>query len=193
MHSLHSRCVSLLQHNFGASFCKCVLVVHPCIPPPDTLAHTIAIARPASRQGLQALHCHLKAQGQLSSDPIPDVAALFDSKPGLQSFLQNNQSGFSHRTPLWFYCLAEAEAAGGESLGELGSWIVASTFIGVMLGDPTSALSSRFRPMDSPLRTEKGMPVDTIARWMEFALVMEPKQSGNFAQAGATTSEELTV
>ena len=141
----------------------------------------------------QALHRHLKAQGQLSSDPIPDVAALFDSKPGLQSFLQNNQSGFSHRTPLWFYCLAEAEAAGGESLGELGSWIVASTFIGVMLGDPTSALSSRFRPMDSPLRTEKGMPVDTIARWMEFALVMEPGQSEHFAQTGTTASEELTV
>lgn len=144
----------------------------------------------------QALHRHLKQQGQLTSDPIEDVAALFDSKPALQSFLQNNQSGFSHRTPLWFYCLAEAEAAGGESLGELGSWIVASTFIGVMLSDPTSALSTRFRPMDSPLRTENGengMPIDSIARWMEFALVMEPGQSGNFAQTGTTASEELTA
>jgi len=141
----------------------------------------------------QALHRYLKAQGQLTSDPIQDVAALFDSKPELQYFLRNNQSGFNHRTPLWFYCLAEAEAAGGESLGELGSWIVASTFIGVMLDDPTSALSTRFRPMDSPLRTEKGMPVDTIARWMEFALVMEPGQSRNFTRTGNTALEETNV
>lgn len=139
----------------------------------------------------QALHRYLKEQGQLSSDPISDVAALFDTKPDLQSFLENSESGFSHRTPLWFYCLAEAEAAGGESLGELGSWIVASTFVGVMLSDPSSALSTGFRPTDSPLRTEKGMPVDTIARWMEFALVMEPGQPPELAQRGRRETEQL--
>ena len=73
------------------------------------------------------------------------AAVAFDSKPELQSFLKNNQSGFNHQTPLWYYCLAEAVAAGGESLGELGSWIVASTFIGVTLARMVSMHSVRLK------------------------------------------------
>jgi hypothetical protein len=121
----------------------------------------------------QAAHSYLKQHGAVNSDPITDVGSLFDAKPGLQSFLRNSNSRLHERTPLWFYCLAEAENAGGNRLGELGSWIVASTFIGVLLSDPESALTKGFTPDQSPLRMPDGTPIDTIAKWMKFALVME--------------------
>jgi hypothetical protein len=39
--------------------------------------------------------------------------------------------GFENRTPLWFYVLAEARAAGTGHLGSVGSAIVASVLIGL--------------------------------------------------------------
>lgn len=129
----------------------------------------------------QALRQRLINQGVLESAPIADVDDLFDGKPELQTFLRNTQSGLHEKTPLWFYCLAEAEAeaesGGGERLDELGSWIVASTFAGVMLSDPQSALARGFDPSHSPLRMPDGSTIDSIAKWMEFALVMEPNAS----------------
>lgn len=54
---------------------------------------------------------------------------------------------FSRETPLWFYLLAEAEIEeGGQTLGEVGSRIVAETFIGLLkLGKP-SILNENFQP-----------------------------------------------
>ncbi|WP_135502310.1 peroxidase family protein [Roseovarius aestuariivivens] len=121
----------------------------------------------------QALHAHLKAQGAVQSGPIADVGALFDHRPNLRDFLQNSQSRLHERTPLWFYLLAEAEAAGGNHLGELGSWIVASVMIATLLDDPESALSIGFDPSQSPLLTEHGDMIDSIENWMKFALVLE--------------------
>ena len=76
------------------------------------------------------------------------------------------------RTPLWFYILAEAEQAGGDHLGEVGSFLVASTFVGVLLADPDSALSRGFTPNQSPLRMGDNSPINSIAKWMRFASVM---------------------
>jgi hypothetical protein len=121
----------------------------------------------------QALHKYLQQQGALDTSPIADVSAIFDHKPNLRDFLRNVPSRMHERTPLWFYLLAEAEAAGGERLGELGSWLVASTFVGVLLADPDSALSRGFTPDLSPLRMTDGSTVDSIAKWMRFAAVME--------------------
>jgi hypothetical protein len=39
--------------------------------------------------------------------------------------------GFLDRTPLWFYVLAEAAAAGGHRMGPVGSTIVADVLIGL--------------------------------------------------------------
>jgi hypothetical protein len=137
----------------------------------------------------QALHGYLKDAGAVQSEPISDIGSLFDHKPGLQAFLRSSQSGLHEKTPLWFYCLAEAEASGGESLGELGSWMVASTFTGVMLSDPASALSRGFQPAHSPLRMADGSEIDSIAKWMEFAHVMEPTEAPvQFAKAENTAS-----
>jgi len=118
----------------------------------------------------QALHAYLKSAGALSSDPIADVSTMFAAKPELQAHLVS--SGFHQRTPLWFYLLAEGEAGGGNRLGELGSWLVASTFIGVLLSDPDSALSRGFEPSLSPLKMPDGSPIDSIVKWLKFALVM---------------------
>ncbi len=120
----------------------------------------------------QALHAHLKQNGAVTSNPVADVSTLFNAKPGLRDFLKNSQSKFHQKTPLWFYCLAEAEQAGGDHLGEVGSWLVASTFVGVLLADPDSALSKGFEPSHSPLRMPDKSAIDSIVKWMKFAVVM---------------------
>lgn len=121
----------------------------------------------------QALHQHLNAAGAVTSGPISDAASLLVNKPDLADFLRNSTARLHERTPLWFYVLAEAEAAGGNHLGELGSWIVASTFIAVMLSDPDSALSRGFTPDQSPLRMPDGSVIDSLEKWMRFAIVLE--------------------
>lgn len=121
----------------------------------------------------QALHAHLQSVGAVQSGPITDVSALLNHRPPLRDFLRDSASGLHQRTPLWFYLLAEAEAAGGNHLGELGSWIVAGTMIAALLDDPESALSIGFDPSQSPLVTEHGQLIDSIGNWMKFALVME--------------------
>jgi hypothetical protein len=121
----------------------------------------------------QALHRHLKQIGAVQSSPIADVSALFNAKPDLRDFLKNTNAKFHERTPLWFYILAEAEAAGGNRLGEVGSCLVALTFVGVLLADPDSALSRGFTPDQSPLRMPDNSPIDSIAKWMRFATVMQ--------------------
>ncbi len=121
----------------------------------------------------QALHKHLNQTGAVQSSPIQDVSALFAAKPDLKNFLAGTGSRFHERTPLWFYILAEAEAAGGNRLGEVGSCLVASTFVGVLLADPDSALSRGFTPSQSPLKMPDNTPIDSIAKWMRFAAVMQ--------------------
>lgn len=121
----------------------------------------------------QAVHRYLRQHGAITSAPIEDVSTIFAAKPNMRDFLTNSGAKFHERTPLWFYCLAEAEQGGGGSLGEVGSWIVASTIIGVLLSDPDSALSRDFTPSQSPLRMHDDSPIDSIAKWMKFAVVME--------------------
>jgi Animal haem peroxidase len=148
-------------------------------PAPDIKALFKQLARRNLRRGYnlklptgQALHKHLKQIGAVTSNPIADVSTLFNTKPALKNFLTGSQSKFHQKSPLWFYILAEAEAAGGNKLGEVGSWLVAATFIGILLADPDSALSKGFTPAQSPLRMPDNSPVDSIAKWMQFALVM---------------------
>lgn len=58
-------------------------------------------------------------------------------------------------------------------LGELGSWLVSSTFVGVLLADLDSALSRGFTPQQSPLRMPDNSTIDSIVKWMKFAAVMQ--------------------
>lgn len=52
-------------------------------------------------------------------------------------------SGLGDATPLWYYILKEAELAGGEHLGAVGSRIVAEVFVGLLQGDPESFLAQQ--------------------------------------------------
>lgn len=147
---------------------------------PDLRALFRHLARRNLRRGLslrlptgQALHQHLRALGAVQSAPIADVGAAVAGRPALAAFLRGSASRLHERTPLWFYVLAEAEAAGTGRLGELGSWLVASTFVAVMLADPDSALSRGFEPGQSPLTMPDGTAIDTLEKWMRFALVLE--------------------
>ncbi len=51
--------------------------------------------------------------------------------------------GFSDRTPLWYYILAEAKHGGGEHLGPVGSTIVAEVLIGLARRSKQSILTDR--------------------------------------------------
>lgn len=51
---------------------------------------------------------------------------------------------FLEKTPAWFYILKESEVrADGDTLGEVGSRLIAETFIGLMMNDPDSYLNQR--------------------------------------------------
>jgi hypothetical protein len=79
--------------------------------------------------------------------------------------------GFLQATPLWFYVLKEAEVrANGNSLGEVGSRIVAETIIGQLLADPDSYLQrgSGWTPMFGAMPAD-GEPIVTIADVFRFA------------------------
>ena len=93
--------------------------------------------------------------GQEVSDKISGQQAL---KPDqIADLLPDNlKAEFSENTPLWFYLLAEAEVnEGGETLGEIGSQIIAETFVGLLKIDKFSILNNDFSP-DKELTNEKG-------------------------------------
>jgi len=90
-----------------------------------------------------------------------------------------SSSGFLERTPAWFYVLKEAEVReAGNTLGELGTAIIAETFIGLLKADPKSILNEAadWTPAD-------GAGVTNIAELLSFAGVHD---------AGATTPGRVT-
>lgn len=70
-----------------------------------------------------------------------------ESEELLQGFNEDNQSSikefnFDEKSPLWFYVLQEAKVhTGGNSLGAVGSTLVAETILGLLQNDPNSYLS----------------------------------------------------
>lgn len=85
---------------------------------------------------------------------------------------------FLEKTPAWYYILKESEVrAGGDSLGEVGSRIIAETFIGLMLNDPTSYLNQytsdqkRWSPSKG-VRLPNGGEIRVIGDFLRFAGVM---------------------
>lgn len=78
-------------------------------------------------------------------------------------------TGFLERTPAWYYILKEAEVReAGNTLGDLGTAIVAETFIGLLKADSKSILNDAlgWRPAD-------GADVGTIAELLSFAGVLD--------------------
>ena len=76
----------------------------------------------------------------LGITPLTNAQLTQGVDPAITAALQ--QGNFLDRTPLWFYVLREAERnAQGNTLGEVGSQIVAETIIGHIRHDPTSYLN----------------------------------------------------
>jgi hypothetical protein len=80
---------------------------------------------------------------------------------------------FATRTPLWFYVLRESEVkAQGNSLGPVGSRIVAETIIGQIRHDPTSYLHQTSWSPSEGVRLPDGSAVDDIPSFLRFAGVL---------------------
>jgi hypothetical protein len=71
--------------------------------------------------------------------------------------------GVAGRTPLWFYILKEAELAGGERLGTMGSMILAETILGIL----SVAESSFYRNRDWSAKPDSG--IATMRQLADFA------------------------
>jgi hypothetical protein len=82
--------------------------------------------------------------------------------------------GFETATPLWYYVLKEAEVlANGNSLGPVGSRIVAETLIGQLRADPESFLNApaEWSPEQGVLLPD-GSPIVSIGDLFRFAGVL---------------------
>jgi hypothetical protein len=85
---------------------------------------------------------------------------------------------FLEKTPAWYYILKESEVrAGGDTLGEVGSRIIAETFIGLIMHDPASYLNQRdykgiaWTPYQGA-RLPDGGEIRTISDFLKFAGVL---------------------
>lgn len=76
----------------------------------------------------------------LAIRPLTRAELLRSTPAGVRSALTSPQ--LTGRTPLWYYVLKEAEVlTGGNSLGPVGSRLVAETVIGLVRHDPESYLN----------------------------------------------------
>ena len=96
-------------------------------------------------------------------------------KPALQMVFAAEDNLLKRKTPLWYYILREAEVqCGGNTLGELGSRIVAGTLIGLLRADPDSYLNHDWTPTAASAVTNAGKPLLGIADLLHFAGVAAP-------------------
>jgi hypothetical protein len=88
------------------------------------------------------------------------------------------EGDFDTRTPLWYYILKEAEVQKkGESLGAVGSRLVAETLVGLIKEDPNSylnnvhnwAVSQDYNGNPDGIRVEYGTKITTVADILKFA------------------------
>ena len=102
----------------------------PTVLPQRNLLRQLTWGLPAGQDVARAMRLPRLRRGDLR-----DIAGVY--------------APFGHRTPLWYYVLAEARAAtDGITLGPVGARIVTEVLIGLLRADPASYLSARprFRP-----------------------------------------------
>lgn len=129
-------------------------------------------------------------RGYLLSIPTGQcVAQAMGIQPMTEAELCDGQSsaindalesgGFKNRSPLWYYLLREAEVQkAGESLGAVGSRLVAETLIGLLKQSPNSYLNSNAEEIktDGIKLPGSGKSVKTIADLLRYAGVYSPGQ-----------------
>ncbi|MDZ8024934.1 MAG: heme peroxidase family protein [Nostoc sp. DedQUE11] len=99
-------------------------------------------------------------------------------KKGNSEELNKALEPFIEKTPAWYYVLKESEVcANGDSLGEVGSRIVAETIIGLIKNDPSSYINKRhfFFEVWNPslgVKLPNGDQIRTISDFLKFAGVL---------------------
>ncbi|MBW4429435.1 MAG: hypothetical protein KME50_34985 [Nostoc desertorum CM1-VF14] len=94
-----------------------------------------------------------------------------DNSPELNQALEP----FLEKTPAWYYVLKESEVrANGDSLGEVGSRIVAETIIGLIKNDPFSYLNEGEHDWNPSkgVKLPNGGEIRAISDFLEFAGVL---------------------
>lgn len=91
---------------------------------------------------------------------------------------------FHLKTPLWFYLLAEAQVkANGQTMGEIGSRIIAETFLAIIRSSRSSIFFPHptdqtalaiFDPSNSPLKTKAGESLTTLPHIIHFVEATNP-------------------
>lgn len=86
------------------------------------------------------------------------------------------QLGLFERTPLWLYVLLEAAVAGGNHLGELGSLIVAETFLTMVMTSRVSVIHNDgdWSPIDAQEALGAPAPLNTIPDILLWMDVRDP-------------------
>lgn len=109
--------------------------------------------------------------GQLGVTPLDKTELEQDTDQATTDAL--TKGGFFDRTPLWFYILKESEVrANGNTLGEVGSRIVAETIIGQIRHDPNSYLRQSSWSPSAGVRLPNGSSVRSIPDFLRFAGVL---------------------
>ena len=95
------------------------------------------------------------------------------TEPGEQDLRDAIDHGrFQRRTPLWYYVLREAKVKkDGQSLGEVGSRLVAETLIGFLKHDPNSFLNNLFRNRVRPGGIKvpgRADPIGSLAEMIDY-------------------------
>ena len=105
-------------------------------------------------------------------------------KQGNSPELNEALKPFLEKTPAWYYVLKESEVpANGDSLGEVGSRIVAETSIGLIKNDPSSYFNERKDKHDlvwnpfKGIKLSNGGEIRAISDFLEFAGVLPGSSS----------------
>jgi heme peroxidase len=103
----------------------------------------------------------------LTAAELEDVASEVTPAAGQESQLDVLRSGgFSQRTPLWYYMLAEAAFhAKGKHLGPVGSTLVAEVLIGLIDKSENSILRTMFWEPTLPSKTKGKFTIEDLLRF----------------------------
>ncbi len=127
-----------------------------------------AFALPSGQSVARALQLRVMTEAELWGDR-PAIGGTID-------FRNPRDNPFTHRAPLWYYILKEAEGVrkkgleadgkGGHHLGPVGGHIVAEVLVGVALNDHGSYLNSDIGWTPASERTrsgfDPGVPITTM-------------------------------
>lgn len=113
--------------------------------------------------GQAVAHCmgiEFLSAADLKNDTTPEISQAIDD------------GGFGERTPLWYYVLQEAwRQKNGETLGAVGSRLVAETLVGLVKADPNSFLNNCCDDAvtDKGIEMPDNKKIATVADILEYA------------------------